>query len=193
MTDGICGIDFGTTNSAIGVALDSHIELVRMSSGLPPELLRSVVYLDRLGQRIAGGEAINQYALNATKQHVCSRCELATFTRSGIDSRCHWARAGGGCADSRLVNGPKEFLAQHHLDSTHSWAQTFSMDKLVATVLDSLRKRAEGQTGTHLRNAVIGIPVKFAMEQAGADRERALQRLTAAAHAVGFERVEFLV
>ena len=47
MSEAACGIDFGTTNSAIAIVRNGLSEVLRVSNGIPQELLRSVVYFDR--------------------------------------------------------------------------------------------------------------------------------------------------
>ena len=186
------GIDFGTTNSAVAVAYPNRVQILDVASGPFPELLKSVLYLNRNRQELAGQEAVAQYSYTATAQTQCSNCNLAHFSRTGISSTCKWAAHGGGCADSRVVFGVKQFLAQRHVDSTHSWGRDFTLGYLSAVVLRRLKSLADAQLNQRVDRVVIGHPVRFAGEQTAADHERGLARLHDAAMTAGFTEVELM-
>lgn len=186
------GIDFGTTNSAVAVAFPDRTEVLKVAAGAYPKLLQSVLYLSRNRQELAGQEAVTQYSNTAMAQTRCSDCSLAHFSRAGVVSDCKWAAPGGGCADSRIVFGVKQFLAQGYIDSTHSWGRNFTLSYLSAVVIRRLKVLADAQLNRSVDRVVIGHPVRFSGERAAADHDRALERLVGAAKEAGFEDVELM-
>src|SRR5258708_4332422 len=186
------GIDFGTTNSAVAVASPNRVEILDIAASPFPELLKSVLYLNRDRQELAGQEAIAQYSYTATAETQCSNCRLAHFSRTGIVSTCKWAAHGGGCADSRIVFGVKQFLAQRHIDSTHSWGRDFTLGYLSAVVIRRLKSLADAQLNQRVDRVVIGHPVRFAGEQTLADHQRGVAGLTDAAKGAVFSEVELM-
>jgi hypothetical chaperone protein len=181
-----CGIDFGTSNSAIALAWHDRVEVVRAEPSLP--VLPSIVYLHRKGERRAGREAIDRFFATGHVRTSCGSCELAPY---GV-SECLQFRRDGGCNDSRLISGVKHDLAKVGFTGTNSWCTDFSAPDLVAVVLARLRSAGEVAAGGPLRRAVLGHPVVFAGEGLATDHKLALERLAEAARLAGFEEVAFL-
>src|SRR5688572_17843096 len=92
------GIDFGTSNSSISIAYPDRVELVNVGIAIP-EVLPSIVYLHRNGQRAAGEDAVQQFLVTGSAKTRCSRCDLVDHDL--MDSRCKQHRIGQGCQDSR--------------------------------------------------------------------------------------------
>jgi hypothetical chaperone protein len=86
----------------------------------------------------------------------------------------------------------KQFLAQRHIDSTHSWGRDFTLGYLSAVVIRRLKSLADAQLNQRVDRVVIGHPVRFAGEQTPADHERGLARLIEAAKGAGFAEVELM-
>jgi hypothetical chaperone protein len=185
------GIDYGTSNSSISVALADRVELVDVG-GQPPSVLRSCVYIDRSRQELGGNAAIRQYSNIATAATGCAECDRALITRDGITSDCKWVARGGGCHDARLIFGVKHFLAQASVESTHSWGRDYALADLVAIVFRRLRAAADAQHSSAVRRLVLGCPVRFPGELDAADHQRAIERLIAASQQAGFEAVEII-
>jgi hypothetical chaperone protein len=164
------GLDFGTTNSAIGwVGPGGAPELARFP--LPGEeddtsTFRSVLYLDR-GEdgdgplRVAAGpEAIARY--------------LAAEEKNG-----------------RLIQSLKSFLASRLFASTSIFGTTFRLEELAAHVLRPLREAASTALGAPVERAVVGRPVRFVNAEGPEDDALALSRLGAALRNAGFREIEF--
>lgn len=180
------GIDFGTTNSALAVAYDDGtIEVL----GTPEELTQSLIYLHRNQNRLVGEEAIRAHLDTGAARTSCSRCELVDWERGAPQTQCRNCLPGGGCLDSRLIAQVKSELADDGFHGTHSWAQDFALEDLVAIVLMRLKKAADSQLGTTVDRVTVGHPVRFAGAE-GEDFSRlqaiAMKRLTAAAERAGF-------
>ncbi len=181
-----CGIDFGTSNSAIAVAWPDRVQVVAAESAT--QVLPSIVYLHREGERRAGREAFERFFATGHRRTSCGQCSLAPY---GV-SECKQFRRDGGCNDARLLSGVKHDLARTGFSGTNSWCTDFSAADLVGVVIQRLRRAAEQATGERLTRAVLGHPVVFAGEAATSDHGLGLDRLRAAAEQAGFEQIEFL-
>jgi hypothetical chaperone protein len=164
------GVDFGTTNSAVGwVGADGAPVLARFAGpgeGPGSETFRSVLYLDRGEEgaeplRVAAGpEAIDRY--------------LAAEERSG-----------------RLIQSLKSFLASRLFASTSILGARFRLEELAAHILAPLREAASAALGAPVVRAVVGRPVHFVNADGAEDEELALARLGAALRNAGFREFEF--
>ncbi len=189
------GIDFGTTNSSIAVAYRDRIEIVPVETGGMPEILPSIIYLNRDGNRAAGQEAVEQFLVTGSMKTRCGRCDLVQSVLGHRESNCRQYRAGGGCHDARLVSGIKSDLSETDFVSTHSWAVDFTLTDLVAVIMRRLKTAADRASGANVRRVVLGHPVVFAGAEGPHYRERqdiAEQRLQDAAYTAGFEEVVLL-
>jgi hypothetical chaperone protein len=183
-----CGIDFGTSNSAVAVAYEDRVEVVRVDVGATPSL-PSVAFLHRDGERQAGAGAAARYFSVAAQRTSCGNCALAPY---GI-SECRHYRRDGGCTDGRLVTGVKRDLGRVRGPATHSWAIDFMLSELAAVVVGTLKREAERRSGQPLERVVLGHPVVFPAAQDGIDgaQELALGQLREAAREAGFREIEF--
>src|SRR5207248_15389 len=139
-----CGIDFGTSNSAIAIAYRDRVEVVPAESGLAGLTLASVAYLHRDGDRQAGEAAIARYLVSGKERHTCLHCPLVRY---GAETDCKQATRNGGCQDTRLVTGVKRDLARTDFTGTHSWARDFELPELVSIVIERLKRSAAELVG----------------------------------------------
>jgi hypothetical chaperone protein len=189
------GIDFGTTNSSIAVAYRDRIEVIPVETGSTPEILPSIIYLNRDRNRAAGEEAIEQFLVTGSLKTRCGRCSLVDVIDGRRESDCHQFRHGGGCHNARLISGIKSDLSETHFVSTHSWATDFTMTDLVSVIMRRLKSTADRATGTNVRRVVLGHPVVFVGAEGPDYRERqgmAEQRIRDAAVQAGFNEVALL-
>ncbi|MDB4938735.1 MAG: putative heat shock protein YegD [Labilithrix sp.] len=167
MTTRTVGLDFGTTNSAIGVADGDKVTLARFShKGGLTDTFRSVLYFhpdnrDKHGryEAIAGPRAIDRY-LEAE---------------------------GRG----RLIQSLKSYLADRSFQATSIFTRTHTIVDLLALLLADLRTRAEEELGPLGSRIVVGRPVHFAHASAPDDEELAVDRLREALARVGWTDVVF--
>jgi len=163
------GIDFGTTNSAIGVVDDASGEVklaqFKHAHGLT-ETFRSILYFhpdarDRYGKylAVAGPRAIDKYLEAEGK--------------------------------GRLIQSLKSYLADRGFQATSIFTRTHSLIDLLALLLADLRAQAEEVLGPLGEKIVVGRPVNFAHASAPEDESLALERLTAALAKVGWTDVTF--
>lgn len=180
------GIDFGTTNSAIAVAYDDGTTEVLAA---PEELTQSLIYLHRNMNRLVGQDAVRAFLNTAGVRTNCARCELVDWELGVAQTECRTCLRGGACFDARMIAQVKAELANSDFHGTHSWAQDFEIESLVAIVLSRLKKAADQQLGTTINRVTVGHPVRFA----GAEGPRypmlqalAQDRLRTAAGEAGF-------
>ena len=182
-----CGIDYGSSNSAIALAYTDRVEVVGEASN--DALVPSALFLHRAGHRVAGKNASELFFQTGHERTICGRCSLAPY---GV-SDCRQFRRAGGCSDSRLLWGVKRDLANLGFAGTNSWAIDFSIGELVVITLALLKQEAERRAGEELQRAVIGHPVVFAGavgDPSSAANTVARSRLIEAGRLVGFEEVE---
>ena len=189
------GIDFGTTNSSIAVAYRDRIEVIPVESGNTPEILPSIIYLNRDKNRAAGQEAIEQFLVTGSRKTSCGRCNLVHVIGRHRESACRQFRPGSGCKDARLISGIKSDLSESDFISTHSWATDFTLTDLVSVIMRRLKIVADRATGANVRRVVLGHPVVFVGAEGSDYRNRqaiAEQRLKDAAVEAGFNEVVLL-
>ena len=162
------GLDFGTTNSAIGVADDAGaVKLARFThKGGITDTFRSVLYFhpdarDKNGRYlpIAGPRALDRY-LEAE---------------------------GRG----RLLQSLKSYVADRSFQATSIFSRTHTIVDLLTLLLADLRERAEEELGPLGSRIVVGRPVHFAHASAPEDEALAISRLREALGRVGFTDVIF--
>ncbi len=163
------GVDFGTTNSALALAVgtDEAPRLARFAraDGPPTPTFRSLLYLERDPddeRRIveyAGPKAIEAYL--------------------------------GAHEPGRLIQSLKSFLANRDFSSTGVLGESYRLEALIGIILRQLREGAEADLGELPRRIVVGRPVRFASARDESDAELALSRLSASFHNAGFEEVVF--
>ncbi len=164
------GLDFGTTNSAVGAVLpDGRCALASF-----PEVdgttttFRSVLHFPAESDRrqrvgsVAGPMAIQSY----------------------LDEGC----------DGRFLQSLKSHLASRSFTEAWIFGWKFTLEELIGRILTPLREAAREQLGAQGDSVLIGRPVHFV---AGRERREDAEsdahaegRLRAAAYSAGFEHVE---
>jgi len=164
----VIGLDFGTTNSAVAVAMpDGSTVLANFDAdGERTTIFRSVLYFDpeartRDGRSraVAGPQAISSY-LNAETR-------------------------------GRLMQSLKSHLASRLFRETYMFGQKYTLEELIALILRELRAVAEAQFGDIGSSVVVGRPVHFSGAGSEEDDAFALSRLRRALEWVGFDRIVF--
>jgi len=182
-----CGVDYGSSNSAVALAYPDRVEVVDDAAG--EALAPSTLYLHRDGRRVAGTRASELFFRSGHERTICARCGLAEY---GV-SNCRQFRRAGSCNDSRLLWSVKRDLANLGFAGTNSWATDFPVTELVAVTLTHLRRRAERASGEEVTRVVLGHPVVFAGaggDPASTANVTGRRRLREAAAMAGFEEVE---
>jgi hypothetical chaperone protein len=163
------GLDFGTTNSSLALAVPSGAEVRLARFAFPgglTESFRSLLYLERV--RESGRNTIKSWS-----------------GPEGIERYLQADEKG------RLVQSLKYLMASPSMLTTEIFGRRFRLEELVANVLRDIRTKAEAQFGLPIREVVVGRPVQFVGSESGEDDEYALGRLELALSKAGFEKVLF--
>jgi hypothetical chaperone protein len=164
----VIGLDFGTTNSAVAVAMPDRPTLLASfeGDGERTTTFRSVLYFDpeartpdRKPRAVAGPKAISSY--------------LTAEIRG------------------RLIQSMKSHLASHLFCDTYVFGEKYTLEDLIAMILRELRAAAAAQFGDLGSRVVVGRPVHFSGAASADDDTLALDRLRRALEQAGFEEIEF--
>jgi hypothetical chaperone protein len=162
------GIDFGTTNSSVALALpNGHVELVSFPTAQSStQSFRSVLYLEQLKQ--AGRKGIKSFTGPAGIEHY-----LAADPKG------------------RLIQSLKSYLPSRTLTGTEVFGRRYTVEDLVSRILSDLRAQAEHHLQQPIHHATVGRPVRFVGSESDEDDAFALTRLEAAFFHAGFKSVTF--
>jgi hypothetical chaperone protein len=160
------GIDFGTSNCSIAVAVDGGSEIGVVNTR-GDTVMPSIVYVDATRNRLAGLDAVDNYI-----------------------------RFAADASRARLMSSLKSFLTDRSFKyTTAAWGERYTMPELVAIILRQLKRVNDQRLGADVKRVVLGHPVLFA-GASGPDFERlqehALEQLAEAARLAGFNEVVFL-
>jgi len=164
----VVGLDFGTTNSAVAVAVtDGEARLACFGdAGNATTSFRSILYFPNRDRQAsekpetkAGPDAIDSYLEAETK--------------------------------GRLILSVKSYLASRLFTSTSINGRFYTLEDLIAIILRRLRTAVSEQFAVEASKVVLGRPVRFAGAETEADEKLALERLRAAAELAGFSEVTY--
>lgn len=162
------GMDFGTTNSAVAVAgEDGAASVAQFSTSTgPASTLRSVLAFDRLHRDAAGRVA-------------------PLVGHQAIDAYLH------GDGECRFLQSFKSYLTSRAFTSTSILGTAYSLEDLIALIVEHLRRHATITTGAAVERVVAGRPVRFVAEDGAAEDDFATGRLLAAFGKAGIGEVVF--
>ncbi len=165
------GIDFGTTNSSVGLVRNGRVELVTFPSAAGSSTSsRSLLYLQRQLQK--AGKPVSVWTGAAGIEHY-----LADATDEAVQGR--------------LLQSLKSYLSARDLTGTEIFGRQYKFEDLVAALLRDLRLRASAFFGFEVTHALSGRPVTFVGAQTDADNAFAVERLHEAYRRAGFKHVDF--
>jgi hypothetical chaperone protein len=164
----VAGIDFGTTNSSVGLVTgDSKVELASFSfAGSETLSSRSVLYFEQV--KSAGMKRTQAWSGPAAIERYLESDEKG-----------------------RLVQSLKSHLTSRTLTGTEVFGRKHRLEELISRMLIDLRRHAERQFERPIRRAVAGRPVRFVGAEADNDDDFAVARLREAFQIAGFEDVHF--
>lgn len=170
------GIDFGTTNSAVGVVHENgeasiirHADTARPGNG--PETrgsdtLRSMVAFERRRRGEAG-----------SPPPLIGHDAVAAYLRG--DEEC------------RLLQSFKSYLTSRLFNSATIFNTAYSLEHLIALVVGRLRHGVEADARREVRRVVAGRPVRFVAEDGTPADDYAEARLRQAFAQAGIDEVVF--
>ncbi|GGX59235.1 Hsp70 family protein [Saccharospirillum salsuginis] len=159
----ICGLDFGTSNSTVGVFKDGRAQMVPLE------------YDPRTGQQETTLPSALFFDFETNDIH---------FGRRAI---AHYTQGEFG----RLMRSMKSILGTRQMDEgTQIKTRVYSFNDIIGFFVQSLKERAEAFAGKPLTHVVLGRPVHFSDNHPELD-QAAEARMADIAHKVGFQDVSF--
>jgi hypothetical chaperone protein len=189
------GIDFGTSNSSVAAYDGRRVRLLELDpAARDPRVMRSLLYITREGEVIAGQRALETYTDQNTGREVNLEHRLVgeidmTFAEIGTLHR-HVFGLVDVNAPGRLFQSLKRFLADTSFTSTDVFGTEQTLEDLLATLAGKMIEAAERSLGEPVRRMTVGRPVHFSEEpeKDGAARER----LEKAWRLAGLDEVDFV-
>jgi hypothetical chaperone protein len=162
------GLDFGTTNSSLAIAYgENSVSLATfLHEGRPTSSFRSVLYFD--------SEDLEK---NARPRAIAGPEAI---------SRYRGSRGSG-----RLILSIKSHLASRHFTETRILGVRFTIEDLIAAIIQPIRTLAEQQFGKIGTAVTVGRPVRFAGVIDESGDLFAMDRLRSAVEKAGFEKITF--
>ncbi|MGH2536058.1 MAG: Hsp70 family protein [Candidatus Promineifilaceae bacterium] len=187
----IVGMDFGTTNSGMGVYDGRQVRLLPLDpAGSNPAVARTALYLTNDQTVAIGRRALDSFF----EQNVGRSVKLEPVWVGEVEvygADMYFVRDVYVWSDvlspGRLFLSIKSGLREADYQGTVVGQTYFSLENLVAAYLSLTRLRAERLLGREVRRVVLGRPVQFSQEPA-ADA-LAERRLLEAAFRAGYEEV----
>lgn len=187
------GIDFGTTNSGVGLFDGERVRILPLDPGSKDAgVVRTVLYLTRDGQSYVGQAAIDTYY----EQNIGRARHMTAKVVGEIEvvaSEMFYVRDVHVMVDElmpgRLFQSLKSGLKEASFSGTHVFDRTYTLEELIALYLDELRQRASEIVAQDVTAVVLGRPVNFGDDDSF--NELAAGRLRAAAELAGFDDITF--
>lgn len=192
------GIDFGTSNSSIGVFQDNKLRMFELDpANANPNVLPSFTYINREQEVFTGIKAVDLYLEQETGRHPVwekrySGAFEMTVAGSEDDPIMYMQDIITDvdvAANGRLMQSIKTGLRDPRYLGTQIFDRFYTIEELIAILLTRLRVSCEESMGQPVTRAVMGRPVKFA-EEPEVD-ELAQKKLLKAANMAGFNDVVF--
>lgn len=192
------GIDFGTTNSAVAVFSANHLQTITVDpQNENPQVLPSLIYVDREHKMTLGIRAAMQYLQHETGRAVAWRKRKvgeAEFVMAGrgADALTYMQELFALVdenANGRLLQSIKTMLRDPYYDGTRIFDKFYTLDVLMATFLHQFKTATEAVMNAPCTSVVVGRPVKFSDE--AYINQRAEEIIYKGAILAGFEEITF--
>jgi hypothetical chaperone protein len=164
---GRAGLDFGTTNSAVASLVRGSVALAEFETAHGrSSTFSSLLYFERV--RDAAGTRL-----------ACSAGPAAVAAYLAAESK------------GRLIQSLKAYLADRRFEGTSVFGKPYSLEDMIAAIVQRLLAAAGTTFETPPRRAVVGRPVHFSNATDTDADEFALGRLRAAIGRCGFDEIVF--
>ncbi|MFA6250034.1 MAG: Hsp70 family protein [Candidatus Shapirobacteria bacterium] len=196
-----CGIDLGTTNSTVAIVQNNQpLALPIDPDNSNPRILKSLVYLNPQHRIEVGEKAISAYLWDLNNipslppKIVNTGRLIKTFgpsTGSGAGPPI-WVPEIIEVDDSgrgRLLQSLKSVLTSDTFAGTNLFGKYYSLEDLLALLLNQIKNRAENLLNHSLNHVVLGRPVRYVGNIA--KEKLALARMKNIARKSGFQTVKF--
>ena len=188
------GIDFGTSNSSVAVCDGQTVELLELDAyAKDGRVMRSLLYIPRDGEIVAGQRALDLYTEQNTGREVrMERRYLGEVKMTFSDMEV--VKDAYAMVDvnepGRLFQSLKRFLAMTSFKKTDVFGTEYSLEELVATLAQQIVRAAEAALGSKISSLVVGRPVRF--DDDDEKDQSALAKLKDAWGRVGVDEVRFM-
>lgn len=189
------GLDWGTTNTSATIYDGRRVRLLDLDPvNANPSVLRTALFIGREGDVSLGREAINRYTEgNVGREIVYDRNYIGeiemTFAEIGTIRQGIFVDIDAN-EPGRLFLSIKLALSDPSYTRTNVFGATWSVEELIALMLQRIALRVRDLTGEEVSEIVIGRPVHYSTE-AGRD-QIAIKRMRAAAELAGLPNIQFL-
>jgi len=166
------GLDFGTSNSAIGIWKENEPVLLTLDNG--SRFISSTVYVTKSEQfhDLRPAEQTLARAIASNSEKVFGKDAISRFLAAPDEGF--------------FIKSPKSFLGARLKPQ-----QLTTYERIVYLMMSNIKRLAEAQLPTPIEQIVIGKPVKFHGTQGEQGNQQALAVLTRAATEAGFKDIEF--
>jgi len=187
------GIDFGTTNSSVA-RFDGN-KLFRLGidpANDNPNVLPSLIYVDRAHHAVVGTKAAMEYLHHETgrvvnwEQRRVGEIDVVAADMSYVQDVNIMVDTA---AHGRLLQYVKTALRDPTYQGTQIFDRFYPVDELIALILRPLKQMAERAFNEECRGVVLGRPVRFSDDPAVT--ARAEEILFKAARWAGFQDIRF--
>jgi hypothetical chaperone protein len=192
------GIDFGTTNSSVAYYDGERLHPVQLDPpNENPRVLPSLIWIDRDHQTQLGTAAAIEYLEKETgRRIVWSRREIGAVeiivAGAGSSPIHYWHDVHIVTdinANGRLLQSVKTALRDPRYEGTMIFDRYYTIDELIAIILQAMKRRAESQFQDVCDSVVLGRPVRFSDDPDVTSRAEEI--LFRAARFAGFTDVTF--
>ncbi len=166
------GLDFGTSNSAIGIWKENEPVLLTLDNG--SRFISSTVYVTKSEQfhDLRPAEQTLARAIAGNSEKVFGKDAISQFLAAPDEGF--------------FIKSPKSFLGARLKPQ-----QLATYERIVYLMMSNIKRLAETQLPQPIEQIVIGKPVKFHGTQGEQGNQQALGVLTRAATEAGFKDIEF--
>ncbi|HNT76885.1 MAG TPA: Hsp70 family protein [Anaerolineae bacterium] len=192
------GIDFGTTNSSVAHYDGQKLTPIPLDPvNENPYVLPSLIWINQEYQTKLGTAAANEYLARETGRRIvwahkdAGAIEMIVGgSGSGPIRYMHEVSLVTDVgATGRLLQSVKTALRDPRYKGTDIFERYYSVDELIAMILQAMKHRAEKQLGSPCDSVVLGRPVRFSDDPAVDTRAEDI--LFRAARFAGFEDITF--
>jgi hypothetical chaperone protein len=188
------GIDFGTTNSGVGLFDGDHVHILPLDpQSKEAGVVRTLLYLTRDGQVHVGQAAIDTYyEQNIGRARRMVKEVVGEILVVAAEIPAHMRDVHvmvDELTPGRLFQSLKSGLKEASFTGTDVFGQRYTLEELIALYLSQLRERVRDLLGREIGTLVLGRPVNFGSD--AALNELAEGRLRSAAELAGFDHITF--
>ena len=187
------GIDFGTSNSGVGIYHNNQVHILPIDSkNIDPKVVKTILYITNDDKHFIGQEAVElYYKHNINRQRRFVKKWSGEIDYHGADM--HYVRDIYVYVDElqpgRLMQFIKSALRSEKYVGTQVFDRYYSLSDIIATYLHALKQRAEALLKDEISGVTLGRPVKFSQD--AEQDQKAEATLRQAALEAGFTQVDF--